>query len=200
MSANRVAKRILAAMLLAVVCAGAARGEEEVAAAAAREPTLRKIHMEVDAEAKERIEHFRARLPAELRRMNNFAWAKAEIKGLRKKEYFAHSRIQGLGGLSWGAARKIRSISPKPDAGAARFETLIVDYLGNVGGPNAIPRWFDTEYKILEDVAARLPDPSAAGNILLYTDLEPCPSCRGVMRQFLAAYTNVEMEVIYAWP
>ena len=75
-----------------------------------------------------------------------------------------------------------------------------MDYLGNVGGPNAIPRWFDTEYKILEDMASRLPDPSAKGKILLYTDLEPCPSCRGVMRQFLAAYTNVEMEVIYAWP
>lgn len=190
-----------AALVLALSCAAAAGGGEAAeAAAAAREPTLRKIHLEVDSEAKERIEHFRARLPAELRRMNNFAWAKADIKGLRKKEYFAHSRIQGLGGLSWGAARKIRSISPKPELAAARFETLIVDYLGNVGGPNAIPRWFDTEYKILEDVASRLPDPSATGKILLYTDLEPCPSCRGVMRQFLAAYTNVEMEVIYAWP
>ena len=52
----------------------------------------------------------------------------------------------------------------------------------------------------LEDIAARLPDASAAGQIRLYTNLEPCPSCRGVMDQFLAFYTNVEIEVFYEWP
>ena len=171
-----------------------------IAEDAVRDVTLRKIHSESDEALSKRIESFRARLPESFQKMNNFAWARAEIKGLRKKEYFAHSRIQSLDGLSWSAARKIRSISTKPAKETARFETLFVDYLGNVGGPNAIPRHFDTEYKIMEDVASRLPDSSVGGSILLYTDLEPCPSCRGVMRQFLAVYTNVQIEVLYDWP
>jgi hypothetical protein len=38
------------------------------------------------------------------------------------------------------------------------------------------------------------------GRILLYTELEPCRSCWGVKKQFLAIYTNIEIEVLYNWP
>ncbi|HPR69763.1 MAG TPA: deaminase domain-containing protein, partial [Kiritimatiellia bacterium] len=55
----------------------------------------------------------------------------------------------------------------------------------------------DTERKIIEDIAKRLGDPAAAGDIRLYTDLYPCASCRHVMRQFLAAYTNVRIQVLF---
>ena len=48
-----------------------------------RVPTLRKIDWQEDAEARERIHYYRRRLPAELRRQNNFAWARADIPGLR---------------------------------------------------------------------------------------------------------------------
>ena len=119
---------------------------------------------------------------------------------MEKKEYFAHSGIQNFDGLSAKAAKLIKGISFSPEKGKGKFKTLFVDYLGNVDGPNALPRYFDTEYKILEDIAARLPDPSARGYIRLYTNLEPCPSCRGVMRQFLALYTNVEIQLLYEWP
>lgn len=177
-----------------------ATAEPPETAETAREPTLRKIDWKKDVEARKRIRYYRGRLPWKLRRRNNFAWARADIPGLRKKEYYAHSRIQSLDDLSSRAAKKISGISPKPDPETARFETLMVDYEGNIGGPKAIPRWFDTEYKIIEDIASRLPDPSAEGNILLFTELEPCRSCWGVMTQFLAIYTNIEIEVLYNWP
>ncbi len=169
-------------------------------AAVEREPRLRKIDWKKDTSARKRINYFRNRLPADLRRQNNFAWAQADIPGLRKKEYYAHSRIQSLDTLSSRVAKRISGISPAPDRATARFETLFVDFEGNIGGPNAIPRWFDTEYKIMEDIASRLPDPAVEGRILLFTELEPCLSCWRVMKQFLAVYPHIEIEVLYNWP
>ena len=52
-----------------------------------REPALRKIDWKQDNEARERINYFRYRLPKDLRKQNNFAWARADIPGLSKKEY-----------------------------------------------------------------------------------------------------------------
>ena len=181
-----------------------AAGSEPVAtstvAAAAREPEIRHLDRQQDRADVERIWFFRKKLPEPFYRRNNFAWALAEVEGLEKKEYFAHSGIQNFAGLSSRAAKRIQGISFSPEKGKGRFQTLFVDYLGNIDGPGALPRWFDTEYKILEDIAARLPDPSVSGRIRLYTNLEPCPSCRGVMRQFLAVYTNVQLLVLYEWP
>ena len=148
----------------------------------------------------QRYWYYHERLPEEFHKRNNYAWAAAEIDGLEKKEYFAHSGIQNLDGFSRKVAKRIQGISPKPDFRKGKFKTLFVDYLGNVDSPNALPRWFDTEYKIMEDIAARLPDTSVAGNIRLYTNLAPCPSCRGVMEQFLALYSNVDLVVYYQWP
>ena len=168
--------------------------------AAARKPVIRHLDRKIDGSDLKRIWFYRKQLPEKFYRRNNFGWAWADIEGLEKKEYFAHSGIQSLDGLSKVVARRLKGMSFSPEKGKGRFQTLFVDYLGNIDGPNALPRWFDTEYKMLEDIAARLPDPSAAGKIRLYTNLEPCPSCRGVMDQFLAVYTNVEMEVFYEWP
>ena len=168
--------------------------------AAARKPVIRHLDRKIDGADLKRIWFYRKQLPEKFYRRNNFGWAWAEIEGLEKKEYFAHSGIQSLDGLSKVVARRLKGMSFSPEKGKGRFQTLFVDYLGNIDGPNALPRWFDTEYKMLEDIAAQLPDSSAAGQIRLYTNLEPCPSCRGVMDQFLALYTNVEMEVFYEWP
>jgi len=175
--------------------------EKSVEKAEVRDITLRHIKPRKDREVTKRIRYFKGRLPVEVRDRNNFAWAKANIKGLPKKEYYAHSRVQSLSNYSWRIRRRISGISPKPPQETARFETLFVDFKGNIGGPNAIPRYYDTEYKIIEDIAARLSTNTAIkGDILLYTDLIPCVSCRGVMRQFLAVYTNIEIEVLYDWP
>jgi hypothetical protein len=185
------------ALALALAAFAAAR-EPEVPAA--REPEIRHLDRQKDHADAKRIWTFRKKLPEKFYRRSNFAWAWTDIAGLEKKEYFAHSGIQDFDGLSAAAARRIKGISFAPAKGEGQFTTLFVDYKGNVGGPDAIPRYFDTEYKILEDIAARLPDSAAAGTVRLYTYLEPCPSCRGVMRQFLARYPNVQMQVLYSWP
>ncbi|HAL92254.1 MAG TPA: hypothetical protein DCM68_04430 [Verrucomicrobia bacterium] len=193
-------------LLLACISAGLAsaaetKGEKAAdSAALAREPEIRHLDKEKDHEDLKRIWHYRKKLPEPFYRRNNFAWAFADIEGLEKKEYFAHSGIQDLDDFSKSVAGRLEGMSFSPPRGKARFQTLLVDYKGNIGGPDALPRWFDTEFKILEDIASRLPDPSVKGKIRLYTNLEACPSCRGVMRQFLAIYTNVEMLVFYEWP
>ncbi|MGD9782322.1 MAG: deaminase domain-containing protein [Kiritimatiellia bacterium] len=168
--------------------------------AAARKPVVRHLDKKTDAADLKRIWHCRKKLPEPFYRRNNFGWAWAEIDGLEKKEYFAHSGIQNFDGFSKTVARRLKDMSFSPEKGKGKFQTLLVDWRGNLGGPDALPRWFDTEYKMLEDIAARLPDPAVSGKIRLYTNLEPCPSCRGVMDQFLAIYTNVEMLVFYEWP
>ncbi len=195
------AQWVLLCLLLAIAPAHAETHAEPAAVVASvREPEIRHLDRKRDAADVKRIWFYRKKLPEPFYRRNNFAWARADIEGLEKKEYFAHSGIQNFEGLSSRAAKRIKDISFSPEKGKGRFETLFVDYLGNVNGPNALPRWFDTEYKILEDIASRLPDPTVKGTIRLYTNLEACPSCRGVMRQFLAAYPSVEMLVLYEWP
>ena len=66
-----------------------------------------------------------------------------------------------------------------------------------VDGSDCWVRNVDTEYKILEDLADRLPDTAVAGCVRIYTDLPPCASCWGVMKQFLGTYSNVQMQVLY---
>ena len=165
-----------------------------------REPVVRHVDRTRDRDDLKRIWFYRKKLPEPFYRRNNFGWAYAEIDGLDKKEYFAHSGIQDFDGMSKTAARRLRGISFSPEKGKGQFKTLFVDYRGVVDSPDALPRCFDTEYKMIEDIASRLPDTSVAGRIRLYTNLEPCPSCLGVMEQFLAIYTNVQMDVMYEWP
>ena len=165
------------------------------ALAADRLPEIRPIDAKRDAAALQRLEKVREKLPDKYQHRNNFAWAVAQIAGLDKAEYFAHSGIQGPGDVSDGAWKRIQGISPRCRKG--RFTVLCVNHDDVVEGNDCWPRNVDTEYKILEDMAARLPDASAAGRIRLYTELYPCASCLGVMKQFLAVYTNVQMQVLY---
>ncbi|HPY62664.1 MAG: deaminase domain-containing protein [Kiritimatiellia bacterium] len=176
----------------------------ELAAVAAppvtRDPALRQVDKgPEDALLLMQVAAYRERLPEEFRKRNNFAWAQAHIAGLEKTEYFAHSSIQDFLDFSTEAAEAMIGISLKPPE-PARFTTLCVNQAGAVDGADCWSRSVDTEFKILEDIASRLPDPSAKGHIRLFTELYPCPSCWNVMKQFLAIYTNVEMEVLYRTP
>ena len=179
----------------AVLLAGFAWAELPPPAMPDRLPAIRLIEPARDEPALKRIEAMREKLPEKNRRRNNFAWAVAKIDGLEKVEYYAHSGINGTGGLSAEAAARIPGISPRCKKG--RFEVLCVNHADEIEGDDCWPRYMDTECKILEDLAARLSDPSAAGRVRLYTDLYPCASCRHVMAQFLASYTNVQMQVLY---
>jgi hypothetical protein len=160
-----------------------------------RRPVIRPADAAFEAAHRERIEELRAKLPGRSARRNNMAWARVQIEGLEKTEYFAHSGIQRLGKFSVEARQEIREISVRPRRG--RFEVLCVNHNDEVNGPNCFFRNSDTERKILEELAGRLPDPAARGTVLLYTDLYPCASCRHVMGQFLSIYTNVAMEVFF---
>ena len=160
-----------------------------------RQPTLRKLHPEKDALVRERIELYRAKLPEQYRRRNNFAWACAKIKGMDKVEFYAHSGIQSLDDFSGKIAAELADISLKPQKG--RYKALCVDQNDVVDGNDCWVRTVDTEYKIIEDMATRLPDVSVKGRIKLYTDLPPCASCWNAMKQFMAEYTNVHMSVLY---
>ena len=179
----------------AVLLAGFAWAEQPPPVLPERLPAIRLIEPARDEPALKRIEAMREKLPEKNRRRNNFAWAVAKIDGLEKVEYYAHSGINGTGGLSAEAAAQIPGISPRCKKG--RFEVLCVNHADEIEGDDCWPRYMDTECKILEDLAARLPDPSASGRVRLYTDLYPCASCRHVMAQFLAAYTNVQMQILY---
>lgn len=163
-----------------------------------RDPGLRQIDPAKDAAVLKRIEFVRQKLPVQFQQRNNFAWAIAKIDGLDKREFFAHSGIQDFEGLSTEAQAAIAEISLKP--AASRFKTLCVNQDEAVEGFDCWQRDVDTEYKIIEDMAARLPDTAAGGRMLLFTELYPCPSCWNVMKQFLTAYTNIEMEVLYRTP
>ena len=160
-----------------------------------RQPTLRKIHRQKDAAVLDRLEFQRDKLPEQYRRRNNFAWAVAKIKGLEKVEYYDHSGIQNLEDFSTEAASKIADISLRPEQG--HYHVLCVNQRDVVDGPDCWHRNVDTEYKILEDMAGRMPDKSVKGRVKLYTDLPPCASCWNVMKQFMAEYTNVQMQVLY---
>ena len=180
--------------VVAAFIAGGAWAETP-AAGPARRPAIRLIEPGRDEPALARIEILRQRLPEKNRRRNNFAWAVAKIEGLGKSEYYAPSGINGTGGLSAEAAAQFPDISPRCKKG--RFEILCVNHADEIEGDDCWPRYMDTEYKILEDLAAHLPDSAAAGRVRLYTDLYPCASCRHVMDQFLAVFTNVQMQVLY---
>lgn len=160
-----------------------------------RQPTLRKLHPEKDALVRERIELYRAKLPEQYRRRNNFAWACAKIKGMDKVEFYAHSGIQSLDDFSGKIAAELADISLKPQKD--RYKALCVNQNDVVDGNDCWVRTVDTEYKIIEDMATRLPDVSVKGRIKLYTDLPPCASCWNAMKQFMAEYTNVHMSVLY---
>lgn len=159
-------------------------------------PPISRIDRSRHADIRQRIELHRQKLPPDAQRRRNFAWASAEIEGVAKREYFAHSSIQNLDSLSGEAAARVRGISLIPDKPV--FETLCVNRKGEVDGPDCWNRRVDTEFKILEDIAAQLGGrTNAAGHITLYTDLPPCKSCVHVMRQFMAKYPNIKLDVLY---
>ena len=192
----RWASAIVALMVLLGADALASAQTAPDSPAPVRRPEIRLIDPEKDAPAQARLESVRTRLPEKYRRRNNFAWAVAKIEGLEKVEYFAHSGIQSLHDVSAVAAADVEGISLRKRKGG-RFEVLCVNHNDEIEGDDCWPRNMDTECKIMEDLASRLADPAAAGRVRLYTDLYPCASCRHVIEQFMAFYTNVQVQVLY---
>lgn len=187
--------RWLAGVLIACALAGPLRAQTAPPAPPLRAPEIRLIEAGRDDLALRRIEILRGKLPEKYQHRNNFAWAVAKIDGLDKVEYFSHSGIKSQKDLSSVAAADVEGISLNRKKG--RFTVLCVNHDDVIEGDDCWLRHVDTEYKILEDMASRLPDPSVSGRVRIYTDLYPCASCRHVMGQFLAIYTNVQMQILY---
>lgn len=190
---------IVVGLLLGLGLAGNVPAQETATPAAGisapREPAMRRVQPSRDAAVRARIELCREKLPEQFRHRNNFAWAVAKIPGLDKTEYFAHSGIQNLDDFSSVVAKELEGISLKPQKW--QFIPVCVNQNDEVDGPNCWVRNVDTEYKILEDMAERLPDTNVVGRVRLYTDLPPCASCWDVMKQFLGTYPNIQMQVLY---
>lgn len=59
-------------------------------------------------------------------------------------------------------------------------------------------RDYDSEYKILTDIALKLGNNvNTTGHIKLFTELEPCLSCQDIVLQFLQKYKNITIEIIH---
>lgn len=145
-----------------------------------------------------RIESWRACLDETYRGRFNFAWCAARVDGVPHKEYISHSSIGGPEDLSEESYAQVRRVlAPAVPEEVRHFGTRCVNRRNVVDGDDCWPRDQDTEFKILEALTAALPDPEAEGTVILFTDLPPCASCRGVIRQFLDRHPNIRLKVLY---
>ncbi len=157
---------------------------------------VRKLDATLDSNLIERINSLKSRLPERMAIAANFAHATAEIVGLNKKEYFAHSKAQKLKDISYVKDKELNNISLKPEE--PNFLTVNVDRNNDINTETAWNRNTDTEFKILEEIHNRLKgNKNAMGTIQLYTDLSPCASCSYVIEQFKDTYPKININVIY---
>ena len=63
--------------------------------------------------------------------------------------------------------------------------------------PQGHSRAYDSEYKILEHVAAQYQDTRIEGTIDLLTERPPCDSCSYVITQFRQRFPNITLNVSY---
>ncbi|MDZ7923417.1 MAG: deaminase domain-containing protein [Marinagarivorans sp.] len=76
------------------------------------------------------------------------------------------------------------------------LEPVSVNKNGIIDGNNSYLRIYDGEFKILETTARSLKDtPMISGRIDLFSELDVCPSCGGVIAQFRMIYPNIQLNV-----
>lgn len=167
--------------------------------ATAREPeSIERLRPTQDPMAAARIESWRACLDETYRTRFNFAWCIARVDGLPRWECIAHSSIgepEDLTEESYAKVQKVLALAIPEER--RHYETLCVNRRNVVNGEDCWPRDQDTEFKILEALTEALPDSEATGTVVLFTDLPPCASCRGVMRQFLDRHPNIRLKILY---
>nr|WP_255260059.1 deaminase domain-containing protein [Bacillus sp. AFS023182] len=56
-------------------------------------------------------------------------------------------------------------------------------------------RFYDTEAKILEDIASQIKYPNIFGKIDLYTELDTCQSCSNIILEFRKGYPNIQLNI-----
>jgi len=82
-----------------------------------------------------------------------------------------------------------------------RYPTKILDFKGRSDVKGAYDRIVDAECKILYSIAYYLdtvPDIlNIQGDLFLYTDLEPCASCAGVIEAFSREFPQITLTVLF---
>ena len=146
--------------------------------------------LEVQQALQTRVDDIRAGLPKKLQGSGNMGFAQVDIPGL-PTELKAHSRI------NYPSDKGAEGFEHLADESEWIFKPKAVDPDNvRVGTPDAYVRQWDTEFKILNDVALRLGNNrNATGSINLFTERLTCTSCTDVIFDFKARYPNIQLNV-----
>ena len=134
----------------------------------------------------------RQSLPRKIRNSGNVGVAKLEIEGL-PDEMKAHSRLnkttdEGSDGFVLLRDKDEWIFTPQ----AVDPDNMTIDT------PDAYSRKWDTEIKILNEIALKVGDnPNVTGKTDLYTEREPCASCSSIIEAFKARYQNIELNMFF---
>lgn len=149
----------------------------------------------MDSHIISRVKDLRGSLTSIFKTSGNFGYAETSIIGLSRKEFFAHSSIDSKS-FKGELSTRVPDISLEPTNPV--FDALDVNNENIINGANAYSRFYDSEYKIMNDIANRLGDnTSVSRTIKLFTDREPCPSCSRVVNQFMEKYKYIKIEVVH---
>ncbi|MEE2729947.1 MAG: type VI secretion system tip protein TssI/VgrG [Pseudomonadota bacterium] len=146
--------------------------------------------LEIQQALQTRVDDIRVGLPKKLRGSGNVGVAQLDIPGL-PTELKAHSRI------NYPTDKDADGFVHLADESDWIFKPKAVDPDNvRVGTPDAYTRQWDTEFKILNDVALRLGNNrNAAGSINLFTERLTCTSCTDVIFDFKDRYPNIQLNV-----
>lgn len=140
----------------------------------------------------ERVKEIRSQLPSSLKKSGNFGYAEVDIQGINRNEFFAHSSVNHtsdkgvISGISLKPQGKVEFNAKKVDPDNARINT-----------PEAYLRDYDTEYKILNNIASLLGDnKDANGTINLFTERLTCQSCSDIILEFRRRYPNITVIIL----
>jgi hypothetical protein len=139
-----------------------------------------------------RVKELRSQLPSKLKKSGNFGYAEVDVQGINKKEFFAHSSVNEA--TDKGALSDI-SLKPQDEP---IFNAKNVDPdNARIDTPEAYLRDYDTEYKILNDIASQLGgNKNAKGTINLFTERLTCQSCSDVILDFRREYPNITVNIL----
>lgn len=82
---------------------------------------------------------------------------------------------------------------PLPKSQGGQFEPSIDSYSGRLMDT-------DAEYKVLSVIAETLEmfyDLEIEGNLYLYSELQPCESCKSILRQFKEKFPNIIINLFW---
>ena len=143
---------------------------------------------EIDRELIEKVKNIRKILPSKYKKSGNFAYADVSIEGA-KERYFAHSGIDSLSDNS-SLLKLVPEISVQPE----KPNYNAIKAVGKDG--SYYLRDSCTEYKILNEISDSITN-NVVGEITLFTELDPCDSCKNVFNLFLKDYPNIKIKVIH---